>query len=270
MKSSLWFRISYSILAALLVSSIGAAQSPTNSVTVANSHPSSKAKADIPPKGELSVFVKVEAGVILFDTGSPTTPLLPKLVKLDLDPTLTNAVVLSHDDPGHYHGLTDLLNTTALKAKIYVPPSAGEAVSKQVPGANVVPVSKPTRVLPDAWLVGPISVDFEGEISVAQALVLDEPDGLVVIVGCTNPAVASIIEEVKEVFGHRRIKLIAGGIHLRGTKRNDIREISLKMQQMGVKGLALSECTGEPALKIFREEWGDRLASFDFGNTIRY
>ena len=42
------------------------------------------------------------------------------------------------------------------------------------------------------------------------------------------------------------------------------------MQQMGIKELALSECTGEPALKIFREEWGDRVVSFDYGDTINF
>jgi len=270
MKPTWWFRISYSILAVLLLPSIAAAQASTNSMTVANSHPSSKAKADIQPKGALSAYVRVEAGVILFDTGSSTEPLIPKLVELNLDTAVIDAVTLSHDDPGHYHGLADILKATALKPKVYVPASVGEKVSIQNPGATVVAVAKPTRVLPDAWLVGPIPVEFEGETSTAQALVIDQPDGLVVIVGCTNPAVVTIVKQVKEIFGHRRIKLIAGGIHLRATKRNDVREISLKMQQMGIKGLALSECTGEPALKIFREEWGDRVASFDFGDTVGF
>ena len=66
------------------------------------------------------------------------------------------------------------------------------------------------------------------------------------------------------------IKLLAGGFHLRGISKKEIREISLNLQQKGVKGLALSQCTGDPALKIFREEWGDRVVSLDFGKTIRF
>lgn len=270
MKSISYFKISCSILAALLISSTGAADPPANSVTVANSHPSSKSKTELAPKGDLSAYIRLEAGTVLFDTGSASAPLLPKFVELGLDQALIDAVVLSHDDPEHFHGLSDVLKATAMKPKVFVPPAAAEAVSTQNPGATVVAVAKPTRVLPDAWLVGPISVEFEGETSFAQALVLDQPDGLVVIIGCANPAVASIVEEVKEVFGHRRIKLVAVGIHLRGSKRNDIKEVSLRMQQMGIKGLALSECTGEPALKIFREEWGDRVVSFDFGDSVRF
>jgi len=270
MKSTSCFRISFTFLAVGLIASVTVAQPPTDSITVANSHPSSKAKADISPKGDLSAYVMVEAGVILFDTGSASPPLLPKLVQLNLDASLIDAVVLSHDHPEHHHGLADVLKATALKPKVYAPATIAEEVSKQNPEATVVAVAKPTRVLPDAWLVGPIDVEFEGETSVAQALVLDRPDGLVVIIGCTNPAVSSIIEQVKEVFGHRRIKLIAGGIHLRASKRNDIKELSLRLQQMGVKGLALSECTGEPALKIFRQEWGDQLSSFNFGDTVGY
>jgi len=257
-------------MAVLLISSAGMADPPTNSLTVASSHPSSKSKTELTPRGYLSTCVRVEAGVILFDTGSESPPLLTGLVELGLDQALIDAVVLSHDDPEHFHGLSDVLKATAMKPKVFVPPAAAEAVSTQNPGATVVAVAKPTRVLPDAWLVGPITVEFEGETSSAQALVLDQPDGLVVIVGCTNPAVASIVEEVKEVFGHRRINLVAGGIHLRGSKRNAIKEVSLRMQQMGVKRLALSGCTGEPALKIFRQEWGDRVVSLDFGNTIGF
>jgi hypothetical protein len=37
---------------------------------------------------------------------------------------------------------------------------------------------------------------------------------------------------------------------------------------MGVKGFALGGCTGDRALKIFRSEWGDRLVTFDRGDTI--
>jgi len=272
MKSTLGCRVWYAALVGLLICSpVTAADPPANSITVISNHPMGKSKAEVLARGGLSMYVMVNGKAILFDTGAEDSPLLKNIKELGLDATLIDAIVFSHSQSDRVHGeMPDVLNATSSKAKVYVPASAAEAVSQKKPGANVVLVSKPTRVLPDAWLVGPIPVEFEGETSTAQALVVDQPDGLVVIVGCTNPAVATIVKQVKEVFGHRRIKLIAGGIHLRGTKRHDVREISLKMQQMGVIGLALSECTGEPALKIFRQEWGDRVVSLDFGNTIGY
>ena len=272
MKPTLCRRFWLVAFAGLLVcASVGTADAAGNSITVVSDHQAGRSKAEQLAKGDLSLYVKINGSVILFDTGDKTSPLLQNLEELGLDATLIDAVVLSHSHSDQIHGeLSDVLTVISSKAKIYVPAPAGEAVLLKNPGANVVPVSKPTRVLPGAWLVGPLQVGSAEGTAAEQALVLDRHDGLVVIVGCSFPGVASVVQQVKEVFGHRRIKLLAGGFHLRGISKKEIREISLNLQQKGVKGLALSRCTGDPALKIFREEWGDRVVSLDFGNTIDY
>jgi len=218
----------------------------------------------------LSIYIDAAGRAVLFDTGGKDSPLLPHFVELGLDHSIIEAVVISHSDPEHTSGLPDVLRATALKPVVYVPAAAGEAISQRNPGATVVAVAKPTRVIPDAWLVGPIQVDIDGESVDEQALVLDRPDGLVVIVGCSHPGIADVVQQVKEVFGPRKIKLVAGGFHLRATSKTEIKEISLRLLQMGVKNLALSHCTGESALKIFRQEWGDRVVSFDLGDTIDF
>ena len=271
MKSTLFCRAIVAVLAGLLVcSSVGTASPPDNSITAVSSHEPSKSKAELFTKGGLSTYVKVEGKVILFDTGGEATPLLENLEKSGLDVTLIGAIVLSHNDPDRVFGLTDLLNAAAEKPKVFAPPTAARAMMEANPEALVVAVSKPTLVLPDAWLVGPIQLENEGVTFYEQALVIDRPDGLVVIVGCSHPEIISVVQQVKEVFGHRTIKLVAGGFHLQKIPKDEIREISLKLEQKGVKSLALGNCTGEPAMKIFRQEWGDRVVSFDRGDTIRF
>jgi 7,8-dihydropterin-6-yl-methyl-4-(beta-D-ribofuranosyl)aminobenzene 5'-phosphate synthase len=248
-----------------------AANPPADSITVVSSHLIGKSKAELAKKGGSSLYVKVNGKAILFDTGDGASPLLKNLEELSLDANLIDAVVYSHNQSDRVHGdVLDGLSATTETLKIYVPAPVGNAVLEQNSRANVVAVSKPTRVLLDAWLVGPMQFDSESGATVEQALVLDHPDGLVVIVGCSFPSVVSVVQQVKEVFGHRRIKLVAGGVHLRGTPKSEIRELSLGLQQKGVKGLALSQCTGEAALKIFRQEWGDRVVSLEFGSTIRF
>ena len=272
MKSTMYSSVWFAALAGVLICSpVAAADPPANSITVVSSHLAGKSKAEVLARGGLSMYVMVNGKAILFDTGTKDGPLLKNLEELGLNATLIDAIVFSHSQSDRVHDeLPDVLNATSSTAKVYVPASAAEAVSQKNPGAIVVPVSKPTRVLPDAWLVGPMHLDSEGGATVQQALVLDRPDGLIVIIGCSFPGVASTVQQVKEVFGHRRIQLIAGGFHLRGTRKQEIRDLSLMLQQKGVKGLALSNCTGEPALKIFRQDWGDRVVSLDFGNTIGY
>ncbi len=271
MKSTLWRRVSFTAFSGLLVcSSVGAADPTANSLTAVSSHPAGRSKAELAAKGGLSTYVMVNGKVILFDTGYADSPLAQNLEELGLDASLIEAVVFSRNHLDHVDGLSDVLSATTKNPKIYVPAPAGEALSRQFPDAVVVPVSEPTGVFPDAWLVGPIHLDESGEAVAEQALVLDQPDGLVVIVGCSHPGIVSVVEQVKEFFGQRRIKLVAGGPHLLGTSKKEIREVSLRLQQMGVKDLALSNCTGEPALKIFRQEWGDRVVSLDRGDAILF
>jgi 7,8-dihydropterin-6-yl-methyl-4-(beta-D-ribofuranosyl)aminobenzene 5'-phosphate synthase len=272
MKSTLCCRICSTVFAVLLAcSSVAAANLPNNSITVVSSHVIGKSKAELSEHGGLSLYVKVDGEVILFDTGEENSPLLKNLEELGLDVAQIDAVVISHSHSEKIHGeLLDVLSATEGKPKTFVPAPAIDAFLRQYPGANVVAVAKPTRILPDAWLVGPLRLETEGEADAVQALVLDQPDGLVVIVGCSFPGVASLVQQVKEVFGFRRIKLVAGGFHLQATSKAEIREISLSLQQKGVKGLALGPCTGEAAMKIFRQEWGDQAVTLDFGNPVRF
>jgi 7,8-dihydropterin-6-yl-methyl-4-(beta-D-ribofuranosyl)aminobenzene 5'-phosphate synthase len=271
MKSTKNCKVLYVVLTGLLAcSAVGMAGPPDNSITVVSSHEPGKSKAELFAKGGLSTYIRVNGKVILFDTGGETASLVQNLEELGLDVGAIDAIVLSHSEPDHVSDLTDLLKAAEMKPKIYVPAAAGEATSLRNPGATVVAVAKPTRVLPDAWLVGSIQLDTDGETFDEQALVLDRPDGLVVIVGCSHPGIAEVVQQVKEVFGHQRIKLVAGGIHLQKTSKDEIREISLKLQQKGVTSLALSNCTGDPAMKVFRQEWGDRVVSLDRGETIDF
>jgi 7,8-dihydropterin-6-yl-methyl-4-(beta-D-ribofuranosyl)aminobenzene 5'-phosphate synthase len=260
------------VLFGLLVCSsvVATAGAPDGSLTAVSGHQASKSKAELYTKGGLSTYVKIDGKAILFDIGGDAASLLSNLEKSGLDPALIEAIVFSHNQSDRVFGMTDLLNATEEKPKVFALPTLATALMESNANALVVAVSKPTRILPDTWIVGPIELEIEGDTVYEQALVLDQPDGLIVIVGCSHPAVVSVVQQVKEVFGHRRIQLVAGAVHLQKIPKDEIREISLKLQQKGVQSLALSNCTGEPAMKIFRQEWGDNLLTFDAGDTLRF
>ena len=269
-KSFCWFMCG--VLFGLLVCSsvVATAGAPDGSLTAVSGHQASKSKAELYTKGGLSTYVKIDGKAILFDIGGDAASLLSNLEKSGLDPALIEAIVFSHNQSDRIFGMTDLLNATEEKPKVFALPTLATALMEANADALVVAVSKPTRILPDTWIVGPIELEIECDTVYEQALVLDQPDGLIVIVGCSHPAVVSVVQQVKEVFGHRRIQLVAGAVHLQKIPKDEIREISLKLQQKGVQSLALSNCTGEPAMKIFRQEWGDNLLTFDAGDTLRF
>jgi 7,8-dihydropterin-6-yl-methyl-4-(beta-D-ribofuranosyl)aminobenzene 5'-phosphate synthase len=189
---------------------------------------------------------------------------------MDLDADLIEAVIFFDGHSDNFRDPPSLLSATAKPPKIYVSATIPQELFQQDLQAEVVSVKKPISVLPGAWLLGPIQFNDDGDAMFEQVLVLDQPDGLVVIVSCDNPGIIPLVERVREVFGYRKIKVVAGGFHLQGTSKNEIREISLRLQQKGVKSLALSSCTGNAALKIFHQEWSGRIVSFDPGDTVGF
>ena len=271
MNTRAWHHVGPAIVAILLIhATVATASNSANSVIVVSSHLEEESKGQRGTMDGLSTLVRFHDKVTLFYNGGENTTLVQNLEQLRLDPTGISAVVLSQGQTDLFSGLPGVLSAIASQIPVYVPAPAAEKIAHQNPGATVVAVSRPLSVQPDAWLVGPIQSEYKGDTTTEQALVLDQEDGLVVIVGCSHPGIVTVVERVKTTFGYRKIKLVVGGFHLQGIPKNDIKEISLGMQQMGVETLAVSEGVGKAALKIFREEWGDRLAAFDFGDTVEF
>jgi 7,8-dihydropterin-6-yl-methyl-4-(beta-D-ribofuranosyl)aminobenzene 5'-phosphate synthase len=254
-------------MVASVISAVGEA---ATSITVVTSHSPGKSNAEVSAKGYLSTYIEIDGRAILFDTGKGLVSLRQKLDGLGLEVAAIEAVVFSHNDLASVRDLSELFISADRQKKVYVPSPMRNADVLQNLDAKVVEVFEPVGVLPDAWLVGPMSLESGDSTTVEQLLVLDRPEGLVVIVGCSHPGVVSVVKQVREVFGARKIKLVAGGFHLQATSKADIKEISLGLQRMGIDALALSSCTGETALKIFRKEWRGRVVSFDSGDTIRF
>lgn len=48
-----------------------------------------------------------------------------------------------------------------------------------------------------------------------------------------------------------------GGFHLGGRSDAEIRAIIQRLKELGVKKVAPSHCTGDNAIRIFRDEWAD-------------
>lgn len=91
--------------------------------------------------------------------------------------------------------------------------------------------------------------DFRHEIS----LVLEEPDGLVIINSCSHGGVINIISEVKNVFVGKRIKAFVGGLHMMGMRNgeeyctfsdDEINEMSEFLEKENVDKIYTGHCTG--------------------------
>ena len=265
MHSTFWSRYGAAALVALMLcSSIATAGASNNTIAVISGH-----NQDTSDDG-LSIYVKFSNTVFLLCSSGTVGSLLHDLDAIHLDPAPIEAVVLFDGQSDDIQSLTGLLRATATPPKIYVSAAAARELSGHEIQAELVAVTKPTSVAPGAWLLGPMQFADEGNTVFEQMLVFDQPEGLIVVVGCDNPGIIPVVDKVRELFGFRKIKIVAGGFHLQGSSKSEIREISLRLQQKGVESLALSGCTGKAALKIFRLEWGDRVVSFDRGDSIDF
>jgi len=100
-----------------------------------------------------------------------------------------------------------------------------------------------------------------------QSLLVNTAKGWVVFTGCSHSNVANIVTRAKEVT-KGEIYLVIGGFHLGGYEESFIKGIIRRFREAGVKKVAPSHCTGEPAFGLFQEEYGEDYVKTGVGSII--
>jgi 7,8-dihydropterin-6-yl-methyl-4-(beta-D-ribofuranosyl)aminobenzene 5'-phosphate synthase len=242
---------------------------PENSITVVYSHEGAAADGLV-KRGGFSAYVRLGEQSILFDFGGEAGVILENLQHVGADLATLDAAMISHNHWDHVYGLPGVMSGNRTRAPVYVVGSAAAGVQQQFPRATIVAVDGPTRIAPGISVTGPLDVEFMGAPLSEQALVLEHPDGLHIIAGCSHPGIVAIVERAREMFPEAPVALVAGGFHLRSTGVGEIREIADDLERLGVLKIAPSHCTGDTAKRIFRERWGKRFVSLDLGDTYRF
>jgi 7,8-dihydropterin-6-yl-methyl-4-(beta-D-ribofuranosyl)aminobenzene 5'-phosphate synthase len=135
---------------------------------------------------------------ILFDTGTNGSILLSNMEKLNIDPSSIDEVFISHAHFDHVGGLSAFLNVNS-DVSIYVPSSL-----RGVRGVKeLVSVSEPLKIHENVFSTGELD-----KIEQSMAVKIDK--GIVVIVGCSHPRMAHILNAASE-FGE--LYAIIGGLH---------------------------------------------------------
>lgn len=241
-----------------------------NSITVVYNHESSPTATGLAEGGGFSAYVRLGERSILFDVGGDSTLILENLQRAGVDLAGLEAVVISHNHWDHVYGLPGVMSGSRTQAPVYVPASAAEGIRQQFPRAAVVAVKEALQIAPGIWLTEPMQIEFMGGTLSEQALVLDAPDGLYIITGCSHPGVVGIVEGVTRMFPDKPIALLAGGFHLRSTDSEDLAEIAADLERLGVRKIGPSHCTGDAAKSLFRERWQKRYVGFDLGDTYDF
>ena len=200
---------------------------------------------------------------VLFDTGGNGDILLSNMRHLGLYPEMVNAVVLSHVHGDHTGGLGAFLARNP-DVTVYMPESFPPAFRQEVKrlGAKIETVSGPRQFMDSVYTTGEMGFAIK-----EQALIVDTREGLILITGCAHPNVAAMAEQA-ETYCNKNIYLLMGGFHLSGKGDAENRAIIQRLRELGVKKVAPSHCTGENAIRLFRDEWADDFVESGLGAVI--
>jgi 7,8-dihydropterin-6-yl-methyl-4-(beta-D-ribofuranosyl)aminobenzene 5'-phosphate synthase len=209
-----------------------------------------------------SALVEVQGGVYLFDAGGDFPTLLENMRVLEIDPATIQAVILSHVHADHVGGLEGLLQE-GIQPVVYLPPSFPAGFKRGVSQRTaVVEVGMGQTIGEAVFTTGELGASIR-----EQALVVKSPQGLVIITGCAHPGVVSIVERAVALFDEP-VYLVLGGFHLGDKSETQLESILSAFRRLGVEQVAPCHCTGERAIQMFRDEYGEEFIEAGAGRVI--
>ena len=207
-------------------------------------------------------LVETAETALLFDTGGDGAALVSNLTALGIDPTGIDVLVLSHEHHDHTGGLEALLDAGA-RPTAYVPASFSAAFRERLAARlPVVEVNGPAEIVPGIRTTGEM-----GSAIVEQSLVVEGPDGLIVLTGCAHPGIVEIVSRAAE---SGNVALAIGGFHLKDAEAAAIADVVAQIEALGVARVAPTHCTGDAAIGRFRDAFGDGYVPAGVGTVVRF
>jgi 7,8-dihydropterin-6-yl-methyl-4-(beta-D-ribofuranosyl)aminobenzene 5'-phosphate synthase len=253
----------------------------------------------------LSLWIEVAGRRILFDTGQGTA--LPhNAAKLGIDLGTVEIVVLSHGHYDHTGGLA-LVAQQAPSVQLYAHPSlllprcairggvvrdiaipeSARLALQCLPSENIHWTTAAAEVVPGIGITGPIPrvtgyedtggpffLDRDRKrrdlIEDDQALWMSTPLGLVVVLGCGHSGVVNTLNHVIQLAGMSKLHAVIGGFHLSEASPTRIERTLRALMEMAPDWVVPCHCTGEKAVRRFRQTLGLRLAPAWSGRCLHF
>lgn len=234
---------------------------------------------------------------ILFDTGNNAAMFVANARRLHLDLRHLDAVVISHRHGDHTAGLAHVLQLNP-DVPVYVPddeafggptpavffrrgeptlPAAMRYFDGHVPDsiahgsawpkAQFHAVSDAAQIAPGVRLVRNLSPGPGFPETPEISLVMDTPDGAVVVVGCSHPGIERILASA--VPAGQPIAMVAGGLHLVTSEPAEVERIAVALQErFHVGRVAPGHCSGEQAFAALQQRFGAGYVYAGVGSVI--
>ncbi|MCE5231036.1 MBL fold metallo-hydrolase [bacterium] len=257
------------------------------------------------PEHGLSILLEVAGRRILFDTGGGES-LGPNARRLRIDLNRLTDVVISHSHYDHTGGIPAVLELNPA-IRIFAHPelfnprySRGEFAPHRQIGltelstkalrrhvANIVWTATPTPITEGVWVTGSIPRlnEFEepggaffldekctrpDRIDGDQAIWVQTPKGIVVILGCAHAGVVNTLERIARLTKASRFHAVIGGMHLVRADAERMQFTTDAFNRFQVEIIAPCHCTGQAACDYFHRHLGDRLVEVQAGLKLSF
>ena len=222
----------------------------------------------VKPDWGFACLVEGHGKTVLFDTGTNEEIFRHNVSALKVDLSRVQALVLSHDHRDHTGGLAVLGSRPGLP--VFCARGFGEQTVKSLAdaGFQATPVTRSAEIFPGYRVSDAMPLEGEpGGRVIEEALLVDTRDGLVVIVGCAHPGIVPMIRRIRET-STRPVVMVLGGFHLLETPADEVRSVIAGLKSMGVAYAGPTHCTGEEAIRLFSEAYGDHFIRGGAGTIV--
>lgn len=249
------------------------------------------------PEHGLAFALRADGNNILFDTGSGET-LIHNATKLGIDLASITHLVLSHGHYDHTGGIVQLLHLNEHcpvishpfvmserysrhpdrpVRRISMPFSVQATLQQLAPtrlccqsvssmlSSNVGVTGKIPRVCVFEDTGGPFYIDEAGQFTDVipddQALWVNTPQGLIIILGCCHAGVVNSIEYIRHLARESRVAGIIGGFHLLNASPERIEQTLIYLKKIKPNFIFAGHCTGDNVIVKMRENLRDSAVS---------
>ena len=236
-------------------------QAPLPPLTITVLYDGSPSAAGSSAGPGFACLVRGTEKTVLFETGGEDAGILLKnLAAAGLDPRDIDLFVVSRPQAGELGGLLAILAKKGA-GQVFLPDPVPQPLRAKIEAAkgSVAPVTVPLSVCEGVFSTGQIS----GE----QALVVDTPKGLVVVMGCGGAGVVEVVEKAKSVMP-KDVYLVMGGFRFSGETEAVLSPIVRRLHELGVGNLGAAACTGEKAIALLKKDFGRNYIALGTGKTV--
>jgi 7,8-dihydropterin-6-yl-methyl-4-(beta-D-ribofuranosyl)aminobenzene 5'-phosphate synthase len=207
-------------------------------------------------------LVEYQGKQLLFDAGRKADLYRENLSKLQIDPTEIPTLFISHEHGDHTAGLPWITEVNP-SITCYLPSPYAE----QLKGRGTLPPN--SQAVPEPrHLYGPFySTGDNFDTFREQGLVVKTENGGVLITGCGHPGAVAMVAKAQEELGIK-IHTVIGGLHLMSTPGKEVDQIADELKRLGVKQICPTHCTGDKAIVVLKESFGEGYIPGGTGKQI--